>query len=115
MKNLFLSKVLILSLLTSALVLLNGCSSEPVVSRYMTVETYNATQEAACEMVSQMGYQPKGYRASTYYKYVLFDGHKKCPEGGEFCTGSHSCDHISPSDRCIKCGQTWDDHENFNY
>lgn len=90
-----------------------SCSSSPKVTRYMTVSDFNAAQEISGSILDDMGYQSKAFRASTYYKYVLFDSNKKCSEGGEFCTCSDYTDEISPNDRCIKCGKSWSQHEEY--
>lgn len=100
-------------LLISFVLLLSSCSSEPYVTRYMTVGEYNDMQEFSNSIVGGMGYQTKSHKASMYYKYVLFDGHKRCSEGGEFCTQSDSRDHISPNDCCLKCGRTWKNHDEY--
>ena len=92
---------------------LTACSSSPEVTRYMTVSDFNAAQEISGSILDDMGYQSKAFRASTYYKYVLFDSNKKCSEGGEFCTCSDYTDEISPNDRCIKCGKSWSQHEEY--
>ena len=103
--------------LIPSLVVLSGvfasCSSSPEVTRYMTVSDFNAAQEISGSILDDMGYPTKVFKASTYYKYVLFDSNKKCPEGGEFCTCSDYTDEISSNDRCLKCGMTWSQHEEY--
>lgn len=102
-----------LAFLSFCLMTFCACGSEPNVSRYMTVEDFNSAQQLAGDMLDDMGYASPKYEASTYYKYVLFDGDKRCEEGGEFCTCSDEIDHISTNDRCIKCGRTWANHEDY--
>ena len=91
-----------------------SCTQEPYVSRYMTVEDFNDANEFSSYVINRdFGYQTKCYRASTYYKYVLFDGHKKCSDVEEFCTESDSKDYFSPNSRCIKCKKAWKEHEKY--
>ena len=92
---------------------LTACFSTPEVTRYMTVSDFNAAQEISGSILDDMGYPTKVFKASTYYKYVLFDSNKKCPEGGVFCTCSDYTDEISSNDRCLKCGMTWSQHEEY--
>ena len=100
-----------LLLLSIFIVFLSACSSkEPQVTRYMTVREYNEMVELVDYMLEDSGYAPTNRRASTYYKYVLYDDHALCLEGG-FITCSDSKDNIRPDDRCMMCGKTWSAHE----
>lgn len=90
-----------------------ACGPEPQVSKYSTTESFNATQEVSSEILDEMGYGMDIYYASPYYKYVLSDGNKKCEAGGDFCTSSDQTERIYKSDRCIKCGRTWEEHEDY--
>lgn len=112
MKNYSIYKTLTILSLIALSGALASCSSSPEVTRYVTVEEYNRAQEMADYVLIDMGYKAYGYRASTYYDYVLFDDNKKCREGC-FCTASDSYNHISPHDRCVKCGRAWNAHDDY--
>ena len=113
MKNDSVFKFCLISLLIVQSGILVSCSSSPEVTRYMSVSDFNTAQEISGSILDDMGYPTKAFRANTYYKYVLFDGNKKCTEGGDFCTCSDYTDKISSNDHCLKCGKTWTNHEKY--
>lgn len=113
MKNYSILKFFLIPSLIILSGVLASCSSSPEVTRYLPVNDYNAAQEIAGTILDDMGYPNKVFKESTYYKYVLFDSNKKCTEGGEFCTCSDYTDEISSNDRCLKCGKTWSQHEEY--
>ena len=72
--------------------------------------------EVSNEALNNLGYDGNNALANTGYKYVLFDSHVGCnmigASGYGFRTEKDSRnDEIYTYDRCIACGEIWENHK----